>query len=133
VVHGRDAERTRDLASRVKGIVVLADLGDPAGVQVLADQALGVHGHIDVLVANAGHGWSGPFVEMTDEEICELVTVDLLAGMRLNWLLLPGMIERRSGGWLCGTARSDERVPPSSAMPFDVRPELRIGNPSASG
>jgi short-subunit dehydrogenase len=97
VVHGRDAERTRDLASRVKGVVVLADLRDPAGVQVLADQALAAYGHIDVLVANAGQGWSGPFVEMRDEEIGELVTVDLLAAMRLSRLLLPGMIERRSG------------------------------------
>jgi short-subunit dehydrogenase len=97
VVHGRHAERTHYVATRLKGVAVLADLSDAAGVHALADEALAAHGRIDVLVANAGHGWSGPFVEMSDQEIGELVTVDLLAAMRLTRLLLPGMIARRSG------------------------------------
>lgn len=97
IVHGRDAERTNDVAERVKGVAVLADLTDPAGVHVLADQAIAAHGRVDILVASAGHGWSGPFVEMSDDEIGDLVTVDLLAAMRLTSWLLPDMIDRRSG------------------------------------
>ena len=97
VVHGRDSGRTEDVAGQVNGVAVVADLGDPLAVPSLADQALAAHGGVDVLIANAGHGWSGPFVDMSDQEISELVTVDLLAVLRLTRLLLPGMIERGSG------------------------------------
>ncbi|HET6294920.1 MAG TPA: SDR family NAD(P)-dependent oxidoreductase [Kribbella sp.] len=97
VVHGRDVARTRDAAEQVNGAAVVADLGDPLGVPALAEQALAAHGRVDVLIASAGHGWSGPFVDMSDQEISELVTVDLLAALRLTRLLLPGMIERGTG------------------------------------
>jgi short-subunit dehydrogenase len=97
VVHGRDATRTRNVAEEVHGVAVQADLRDPSAVRTVADQALAAHGRVDVLIASAGHGWSGPFVEMSDQAIGELVTVDLLAAIRLTRLLLPGMIERRTG------------------------------------
>ncbi len=97
LVHGRDARRTQDVAHQVNGVAVRADLRDYDAVGSLAGQALAVHGRVDVLIANAGRGWSGPFVEMSDHEIAELVAVDLVATMRLARLLLPGMVERRTG------------------------------------
>jgi short-subunit dehydrogenase len=97
VVHGRDARRTQDVADQVNGVAVQADLSEYDAVQALAGRALAAHGRVDVLVANAGIGWSGSFVEMSDQEIVELVAVDLVATMRLARLLLPGMIERRTG------------------------------------
>jgi short-subunit dehydrogenase len=104
VVHGRDVLRTRDVADRVNGVAVQADLREYDAVQTLARQALAAHGRVDVLVANAGQGWSGPFVEMSDHEIAELVAVDLVETMRLCRLLLPGMIERRTGYLLLVTS-----------------------------
>jgi short-subunit dehydrogenase len=104
VVHGRDARRTQDVADLVSGVAVQADLREYDAVQTLAGQALAAHGRVDVLIANAGRGWSGPFVEMSDEEMAELVTVDLVAAMRLARLLLPGMVERRTGCLLLVTS-----------------------------
>jgi short-subunit dehydrogenase len=104
VVHGRDARRTQDVADRVNGVAVRADLREYDAVQALAGQALAAHGRVDVLVANAGIGWSGPFVEMRDQKIAGLVTVDLVATMRLARLLLPGMVERRTGCLLLVTS-----------------------------
>ncbi|MGW7684093.1 SDR family NAD(P)-dependent oxidoreductase [Kribbella sp. NPDC054772] len=94
VVHGRDHERTAAVAARVGGVPVVGDLAEP---DVVADEALRAHGRVDVLVANAGVGWSGPFVEMRDDEIDRLVAVDLLAPLRLVHRLLPPMLERGSG------------------------------------
>jgi short-subunit dehydrogenase len=104
VVHGRDGRRTQDVADQVNGVAVLADLRENDAVQALAGQTLAAHGRVDVLVASAGLGWSGPFVEMSGQEIAELITVDLVATMRLVRLLLPGMVERRTGCLLLVTS-----------------------------
>jgi short-subunit dehydrogenase len=104
VVHGRDVRRTQDVADQVKGVAVQADLSEYGAVHSLAGEALAVHGRLDVLIANAGQGWSGPFVEMSDQEIADLVTVDLSATMRLARLLLPGMVERQAGCLLLVTS-----------------------------
>ena len=71
VVHGRDVRRTQDVADQVNGVAVQADLREYGAVQSLAGEALAAHGRLDVLIANAGQGWSGPFVEMSDEEIAD--------------------------------------------------------------
>jgi short-subunit dehydrogenase len=97
VVHGRDAERSAAVAERVGGAVVLGDLIRPGAAVEVADAAIAVHGRVDVLVANAGVGWSGPFVELGADDLDRLVMVDLLAPLHLVRCLLPPMIERRSG------------------------------------
>jgi len=104
VVHGRDTRRTQDVADQVHGVAVQADLSEYDAVPALAGQALAAHGRVDALVANAGIGWAGPFVEMSDQEIVDLVTVDLVATIRLARLLLPGMVERRTGCLLLVTS-----------------------------
>lgn len=97
VVHGRDPRRTGEVARQVNGVAVLADLGDPAGVAALVDRVSAAHGRIDILVACAGRGWSGPFVDMNEDQIGGLVAVDLLAPMLLARRLLPDMIARGTG------------------------------------
>jgi len=97
LAHGRDPERTAAVAESVGGVPLLADLRDPAAVDRLADEALAVHGRVDLLVANAGCGHSGPFDVMTADEIDDLLAVDLTSAVRLTHRLLPGMIERRIG------------------------------------
>ncbi|ETK37207.1 hypothetical protein MPTA5024_05095 [Microbispora sp. ATCC PTA-5024] len=52
---------------------------------------------MDVLVANAGEGWSGPLAAMPDGTLERLVAVNLTAPMRLTRLLLPAMAERGRG------------------------------------
>lgn len=93
VVHGRDPQRTEAVAASVGARAVVADLGTPDGVDALARQA----GQIDVLVLNAGLGHSGPFVEMTQDRIDQLLALDLAGAIRLTRLLLPGMLARGRG------------------------------------
>ena len=97
LAHGRDRERTTAVAAAAGGTPLLADLRDPAAVDTLADEAVAVHGRVDLLVANAGRGHSGPFDAMAPDEIDDLLAVDLVSAIRLTHRLLPGMIGRGRG------------------------------------
>lgn len=97
VVHGRDGPRTAEVATATGGTPVLAELAEPGAADLLAEAALAVHGRVDVVVANAGLGWSGPFAEMAAAEVDRLVAVDLLAPLQLVRRLLPPMLERGCG------------------------------------
>jgi NAD(P)-dependent dehydrogenase (short-subunit alcohol dehydrogenase family) len=104
VVHGRDSERSAAVAERVGGAAVLGDLAVPGAEADVAGAAIAVHGQVDMLVANAGAGWSGPFVELDRAELDRLMTLDLLAPLHLVRCLLSSMIERRCGhGALVGS------------------------------
>ncbi|HEU0195195.1 MAG TPA: SDR family NAD(P)-dependent oxidoreductase [Gaiellales bacterium] len=93
VVAGTDADRTAAVAARTGGRVLVADLREPGAAARLAADA----GPLDVLVNNAGVGWSGEFAEMPPERIPELVALDLTAAMLLTREVLPGMAERGRG------------------------------------
>ncbi|GAA2087563.1 SDR family NAD(P)-dependent oxidoreductase [Actinomadura alba] len=91
VLAGRDRPRLDAVAAGTGGQVLTADLA--TGAAELAAMA----GPVDVLVANAGVGWAGPFAEMPDDTIERLIAVNLTAHIVLTRLLLPGMIERGRG------------------------------------
>jgi short-subunit dehydrogenase len=97
LVHGRDPERTQQVADAVRGRALVADLASPADRQRLATEALNAFGRVDVLVNNAGFGYAGPFSEMGVDAIRRLIEVDLLAAIELTRSLLPGMVERNRG------------------------------------
>lgn len=97
LVHGRDPGRTGAVAGEVGGRALLADLAIPAERLRLAAEALEAFGRVDVLVNNAGFGYSGPLTAMPVEQIRLLVEVDLVAAIELTHALLPGMVERRRG------------------------------------
>jgi len=97
LVHGRDPDRTRAVADDVGGAPLIADLASPAGRARLVSQATEEFGRVDVLVNNAGIGWSGPLTDMSVDGIRTLIGVDLLAPIELSRALLPAMVERRSG------------------------------------
>jgi len=97
LVHGRDPDRTEAVARSVNGTAVVADLAPPQGRRHLITEAERQFGRIDVLVNNAGIGWSGPFTRMTVDEIRRVIEVDLLAAVELTHAVLPGMLDRRRG------------------------------------
>jgi short-subunit dehydrogenase len=96
LVHGRDADRARDVAAQARGVALVADLGQPGGAELLAERALSVYDRVDVLVNNAGVGWSGPLVRMEKDVSQQVLAVGLVAPIELTRALLPGMLARRS-------------------------------------
>jgi short-subunit dehydrogenase len=97
LVHGRDPERTRQVADEVGGHALIADLASPQDRQRLAEAAVEAFGRVDVLVNNAGFGYLGPVSTMAVDVIRRLIEVDMLAAIELTRSLLPMMIERQRG------------------------------------
>jgi short-subunit dehydrogenase len=52
---------------------------------------------IDLLVNNAGVGWTGPFVSQAEESIRQIIDLNVNALVSLTRALVPGMIERGRG------------------------------------
>ena len=110
LVAGRDPRRLDAVARDTGGLAVEADLGTPDGPAELAEAALEMVGKlpgspgddspcegIDVLINNAGVGWSGPVPEMSPDKVAEILAVDLAAPIELTRRLLPEMTARGRG------------------------------------
>ncbi|KAB8187871.1 SDR family NAD(P)-dependent oxidoreductase [Microbispora catharanthi] len=91
VLSGRDQEALAGVAARTGGEILPADLSDPS-----ADLAVRA-GRVDMLVACAGEGWSGPLARMPGGTAERVIAVNLAAHVQLTRLLLPGMLERGRG------------------------------------
>jgi len=94
---GRDELALAAVAERTGGQPLAADLASPGGAERVAGLVLERWGRVDLLVSNAGAGWAGDLAAMPLEAAERLVTLNLLAPVRLTRLLLPGMLERGSG------------------------------------
>lgn len=93
----RNRERLEDLANGQSGISPFA-----ADVSVDSDRAALVaavtaEGPVDVLVNNAGLGWTGLVEDMPAEDVRRLFEINVLGLIDLTQRVLGGMLERRRG------------------------------------
>lgn len=82
----------------------LADVGDEASMQALADAVHQQHGALDVLVNNAGIGAGGRFLDTkieTWDRVLRINVKGVLLGCRM---FLPAMIKRGTGGHVVNLA-----------------------------
>lgn len=86
-------------AATVAAHFVAADLGTLEGTRKVAEAALATLGGIDILIHNLGGSAApgGGFAAISDEVWQQELGLNLLAAVRLDRALLPGMIERRRG------------------------------------
>lgn len=66
-------------------------------VDGLRDAAIARHGHVDVLINNAGLGGEVDVIDMTDEQWHRVLDVTLTSVMRMSRAFLPAMYARKSG------------------------------------
>ncbi|MGI9523306.1 MAG: SDR family NAD(P)-dependent oxidoreductase [Hyphomicrobiaceae bacterium] len=103
VVNGsRDGSACERVADEVRGRgsdakVVMADIGDRSAVEALAREALEAFGTVDVLINNAAIRPAVPFLDMTDDDLSDVMTVNCYAAVWLARAFLPGMIANRWG------------------------------------
>src|SRR5579864_3893098 len=90
------AEKCRRLGSpEVK--VRLLDVGQRASARSFVAAAIRDHERLDVLVNNAGLGWTGRLHEMPEEKVDELIATNLKGVIATTQAALPWMLERRRG------------------------------------
>ncbi len=77
-----------------------ADLSDVDQVRTLAEGLIADHGGVDILVNNAGLGDFDLFECCPEDKLLGMLMVNMVGLTLLTRLLLPGMVERRSGGIL---------------------------------
>src|ERR1700751_1043329 len=80
------ARRERDLRAVAQkagdgAIVVPTDVTRRVEVERLRDRAIEAFGHIDVWVNNAGRGITKPVLELTDEELDDMMTVNVKSAL----------------------------------------------------
>lgn len=76
---------------------VALDMADPTRIAPAVEEVLAAHGHVDVLVNNAGRGIIGAAEEVSDKDLRELMELHFFGPVALTRALLPSMRKRGSG------------------------------------
>jgi short-subunit dehydrogenase len=98
----RLASLADELASAhgIRAEVIVADLTDEAARAAIPDELESRSLSVNVLVNNAGLSTTGPVYRADPQRELAMVRTDVEAVVHLCTLLLPGMVERRSGAVL---------------------------------
>jgi 3-oxoacyl-[acyl-carrier protein] reductase len=80
----------------VGALAVLADVGEPAAIQSMVDQAAATFGGVDISVSNASVRLHSPFLDISLEEWQRIINSNLNASFYLARAVIPGMKQR---GW----------------------------------
>jgi uncharacterized protein len=101
VLVARRAQRLSELSNVLGGppdvAVLPLDLSRPDAVAVLMAFLRDRNIVIDLLVNNAGVGWTGPFTQQPEETVQQILDLNVRALTGLTRALLPGMVERGRG------------------------------------
>lgn len=106
-------------AEPAPGPLVLADLATAEGVRAVADAVNERLGGADVLVDNAGGQTFVPegALHLTDADWERDLQTNLMAAVRLDRALLPGMIER-GAGVIVHVGSGQGRLPGPASLPY---------------
>lgn len=105
--YNASAEGAQDLAARLGGQAVQADLARPDGATALLEAA----GPIDVLINNAGIYPLKPLLEMTDDDWNQTIDVNLSSVFRLARRAARSWVDRGSVGNIVNISSIEAHAP----------------------
>jgi len=76
------------------------DVRDPAQVDALVAATVAEHGRLDIVVANAGVGAYGPFLELDPEQLERMIDVNLKGVLYTARAALPHLVESGAGDFV---------------------------------
>ena len=99
--------------------VIAADVSTADGVAALGAEALDRLGSVDILVHNVGGSgqYDGGAAALTDEDWQSALNANLLAAVRLDRAIIPGMVTRGSGAIVHITS-IQRRAPLPTSIPY---------------
>lgn len=109
-------------AERLELSVVELDVQDQSSAYAAVESIVDRHGHLDVIVHNAGHMVLGPAEAFTPDQLAALYDVNVLGTQRVNRAALPHLRAQRSGllVWV-GSSSTRGGHPPFLAPYFAVK------------
>jgi NAD(P)-dependent dehydrogenase (short-subunit alcohol dehydrogenase family) len=99
--------------------VIAADVSTAGGVAALGAEALDRLGSVDIVVHNVGGSgqYEGGAAALTDEDWHSALDANLLAAVRLDRAIIPGMVARGSGAIVHITS-IQRRAPLPTSIPY---------------
>jgi short-subunit dehydrogenase len=78
-------------------VVVTADVTRRDDIGRVRDEAIKAYGKIDVWINNAGRGITRPVLDLTDDDVDDMISVNLKSALYGMQVAIPHFIERESG------------------------------------
>ncbi|MGH2919302.1 MAG: SDR family oxidoreductase [Solirubrobacteraceae bacterium] len=101
----------------IEGAVAVAtDVRDPAAVDALVAATVEAHGRLDIVVANAGVGAYGPFLELDPEQLELMIDVNLKGVMYTARAALPHLVAAGGGDFVSLASVAGVRAFPGEAV-----------------
>ncbi|MCX5741026.1 MAG: SDR family NAD(P)-dependent oxidoreductase [Proteobacteria bacterium] len=99
VIAARREAPLAEVAARIgeRALAVVADVTVRADNARLRDRALERFGHIDAWVCNAGRGISRPVLELTDEDLDDMITTNVRSLLYAAQAIVPHFKARNAG------------------------------------
>ena len=108
-------------------LAIACDLRDRAGVFEAVDRTVSRFGRLDIVVPNAGVGSYGPFLELSPEDVDEMIDVNVKGTLYTLQATLPHLLASPAADVVI---IASEAVPPRPAGGVGVqRLEVRPGGP----
>src|SRR6202051_5305177 len=109
VINGRDEKKIAGVVKEIeatgrRALGIRANVGSFAESKVMVERAVAEFGHLDILVCNAGVFHHTPFLELSEEEWDEVLTVDLKGAFNCARAAISQMVARKWGRIICVTA-----------------------------
>ena len=92
------------------------DVRDRAQVSALVDETVARHGGIDIVIANAGVGSYGPFVELDPAHLDEMMDVNAKGVITTAAVTVPHLIARGGGDFVSVASEAGRRGLPFEAV-----------------
>jgi NADP-dependent 3-hydroxy acid dehydrogenase YdfG len=83
-----------------RGLGVECDVRDRAAVDKATEAVIGRFGRLDIVVANAGVGAYGPFLELDPDQVEEMIDVNLKGTLYTAAATLPHLLDSGEGDFL---------------------------------
>ncbi len=110
------ASRSGDDLGIAGAVARPTDVRDRAQLVALVDETVARHGGLDIVVANAGVGAYGPFVELDPAHIDEMMDVNAKGVISTAAATVPHLIARGGGDFVSVASEAGRRGLPNEAV-----------------
>lgn len=110
---------TRDKARQAgaEAHELIADLRMDEGINSTVNATFEKLGGIDILINNAGIEFTAWYHELTEQQVMDVMSVNLIAAMRLTHRFLPSML-KQGAGRIINMSSLAGRLPPACQEPY---------------